>query len=297
MQLGSQLGNKARQVLAYLNARRSPNYESYTMPVGYGQIGGATGVDTHYLRRKVLPKLAMLGLMGVARKGLEGTVYHLPHSADYIRVVTGELSVDGRPATPDEPPGPATFTDDATALPEWIDRERWGWLSPEHVGRLVQKAGSEELAREKLEMIVYNETHGSPERRVRSRRSVLAYYLSSPQAEIWPNDDGFETLEMRRAVWERERARREKALAEEALQARQEAEQATFVASLSEAQLRWLKHEAKRRVDAKPASGFVQSRYTLYKAEEDNVIREWMDRAAYGEQVAPAEQPDEHRPI
>jgi hypothetical protein len=239
----------------------------------------------------------MLGLMRVARKGLEGTVYHLPHSADYIRVVTGELSVDGWPATPDEPPGPAAFTDDVTALPEWIDRERWGWLSPEHVGRLVQKAGSEALAREKLEMIVYNETHGPPERRVRSRRSVLAYYLSSPQAEIWPNDDGFETLEMQRAVWERERARREKALAEEALQARQEAEQAKFVASLSEAQLRWLKHEAKRRVDARPASGFVQSRYTLYKAEEDTLIREWMDRAAYGEQIAPAEQPDEHRPI
>jgi hypothetical protein len=239
----------------------------------------------------------MLGLMGVARKGLEGTVYHLPHSADYIHVVTGELSADGWPATPHEPPGPAAFTDDVTALPEWIDRERWGWLSPDNVGRLVQKAGSEALAREKLEMIVYNETHGPPERRVRSRRSVLAYYLSSPQAEIWPNDDGFETLEMRRAVWERERARREKALAEEALQARQEAEQAIFVASLSDAQLRWLKHEAKRRVDARPASGFVQSRYTLYKAEEDTVIREWMDRAAYGEQVAPAEQPDEHRPI
>ena len=50
-------------------------------------------------------------------------------------------------------------------------------------------------------------------------------------------------------------------------------------------------------MDARPASGFVQSRYTLYKAEEDTVIREWMDRAAYGEQVAPAEQPDEHRPI
>jgi hypothetical protein len=144
----------------------------------------------------------------------------------------------------------------------------------------VQKAGSEELAREKREMIVYHDTHGPPERRVRSRRSALAYDLSSPQAEIWPNDDGFETLEMRRAVWER--ARREKALAEEALQARQEAEQVTFVASLSEAQLRWLKHEAKRRVDAKPASGFVQSHYTLYTAEEDNVIREWMDRASYG---------------
>jgi hypothetical protein len=107
-----------------------------------------------------------------------------PHGTDYIRVVTGELSVDALPPTPDEPEGPPALNDDATALPEWIDRERWGWLSPKSVRRLVQKAGSEELAREKLEMIIYNEAHGPPERRVRSRRSVLAYYLSSPQAEI-----------------------------------------------------------------------------------------------------------------
>jgi hypothetical protein len=291
MQLGSQLGKKARQVLAHLNTMRSPNHESYTMPVGYGQISGATGVDAHYLRRKVLPKLAMLGLIGVARKGLEGTIYHLPYVTDYIRVVTGELPVDKLPATPDEPLEPRTFNDDATALPEWIDREQWGWLSPENVQRLVQKAGSEEVAREKLEMIIYNETHGPSERRVRNRRSVLAYYLSSLQAEIWPNDNGFETLEMKRAIWERERAQREKALAEEAMQARQEAEQAKFAALLSEAQLRWLKQEAKRRVDAKPASGFLQSRYTLYKAEEDNLTREWMDRAAYGERVPAAKEP------
>lgn len=234
----------------------------------------------------------MLGLMGVTRKGLEGTISHLPHDPDYIRVVTGELPVDGQLASTDEPSGPPAFNDDATALPEWIDRERWGWLSPENIRRLVQKAGSEELAREKLEMITYNETPGPPERRVRSRCSVLVYYLSSLQAEVWPNDDGFKTLEMRRAIWEREQARREKALADEALQARQEAGQAKFVALLSEVQLRWLKQEAKRRVDAKPASGFLQSRYMLYKAEEDNVIRERMDRAAYGEQVPRAEQPD-----
>jgi hypothetical protein len=141
-------------------------------------------------------------------------------------------------------------------------------------------------------MIVYNETHGPPERRVRNRRSVLAYYLSSLQAEIWPNDHEFETLEMRRAIWERERAQREKALVEEAMQARQEVEQAKFVALLSEAQLRWIKQDAKRRVDAKPAAGFLQSRYTLYKAEEDNLIREWMDRAAYGEHVPAAEESD-----
>jgi hypothetical protein len=292
MHLGTQLGKKARQVLAYLNTMRSGNHESYTIPVGYGQISSATGVDAHYLRRKVLPKLAMLGLIGVARKGLEGTIYHLPYVTDYIRVVTGELLVDKLPATPDGPSNPPIFNDDGTALPEWVDREQWGWLSPENVQRLVLKAGSEELAREKLEMIIYNETHGPSERRVRNRRSVLAYYLSSPQAEIWPNDNGFETLEMRRAIWERERAQREKVLAEEAMQARQEAEQAKFTALLSEDQLRWLKQEAKRRVDAKPAARFLQSRYTLYKAEEDNLVREWMDRATYGEYIPVAEERD-----
>jgi hypothetical protein len=90
---------------------------------------------------------------------------------------------------------------------------------------------------------------------------------------------------MRRAIWERERARREKTLAEEALQARQEAEQAKFVASLSAAQLRWLQQEAKRRVDAKPASRLLQSRYPLYKAEEEELIQQWIDRAAYGEHI------------
>jgi uncharacterized protein YcbX len=92
---------------------------------------------------------------------------------------------------------------------------------------------------------------------------------------------------MRRAIWERGRAQREKALAEEAIQARQEAEQTKFAALLSEAQLRWLKQEAKRRVDAKPAARFLQSRYTLY-----NLVREWMDRATYGEHVPAAEEPD-----
>jgi hypothetical protein len=285
MQLGNQLGKKARQVLAYLNTVRSPTHESYTLPVGYGQISGAAGIDAHYLRRKVLPKLAMLGLIGVARKSLEGTIYHLPHQADYVRAVTGERSIENPPMACDEPSAPPDSYDNMAGWPDWIDRERWGWLSPENVRRLVQKAGSEEQAREKLEMIIYNETHGPAERRVRSHRSVLTYYLSSPQAEVWPNDDGFETLEMRRAVWERERARREKTLAEEALQARQEAERAKFVASLSEAQLQWLKQEAKRRVDAKPASRSLPSRYPLYKAEEDELLQEWLDRAAYGEHI------------
>jgi hypothetical protein len=217
MQLGTQLGKKARQVLAYLNTVRSPSHESYTLPVGYGQISEKAGIDAHYLRRKVLPKLAMLGLIGVARKGLERTIYHLPYQVDYVHVVTGELSIENPYAARDELLDPQESNENMAGLPDWIDRERWGWLSPESVRRIVQKAGSEEQAREKLEMIIYNETHGPPERRVRNHRSVLAYYLSSPQAEVWPNDDGFETLEMRRAIWERERARREKTLAEEAL--------------------------------------------------------------------------------
>src|SRR5215510_10838492 len=102
MQLGSQLGNKAGKVLAYLNIMRAPNHESYTIPVGYGQISGAAGVDAHYLRRKVLPKLAMLGLIGVARKSLDGTIYHFPHGVDYVRVVTGELTVEQAGTVDDE---------------------------------------------------------------------------------------------------------------------------------------------------------------------------------------------------
>src|SRR5262249_36822290 len=75
-QLSGNLAEKVRKVLGYLNSIRSIEQEPYTVPVGYGQISTATGVDLDYLRRKVLPKLAMLGLIGVARKSLEGTIYH-----------------------------------------------------------------------------------------------------------------------------------------------------------------------------------------------------------------------------
>jgi hypothetical protein len=43
-------------------------------------------------------------------------------------------------------------------------------------------------------MLLYNETHGPSERHVRDRRAVLAYYLRTPQADIWPNDDGFAAI-------------------------------------------------------------------------------------------------------
>jgi len=285
-QLGSRLGVKARQILSYLNSIRSIEHDSYTVPVGYGQISMAAGVDPDYLRRKVLPKLAMLGLIGVARKSLEGTVYHLPYSTDYLHVVAGEPIEEGR--APEATSKDSDLGEHAAAWPDWFDRQQWGWLSPESIRRLVEKAGSEMQAREKLEIIAYNETHGSSSQRVRNRRSVLAHYLSSPQADLWPNDDGFETLAMRQARLERDRAQREKALVEEALKARQEVQKAQFQSSLSEGQFQWIKQEAKRRVDARPDSKFLTSRYPLYKAEEDRLLEEWMDRVGYGETVPSA---------
>jgi hypothetical protein len=149
----------------------------------------------------------------------------------------------------------------------------------------VSKAGSDIQAQEKLEIIVYNETHGPVERRVRDRRAVLAHYIRTPQADIWPNDDGFETLALRHVRQERDRALQEKTLAEEALRARQEAAKARFLASLADSQLQWLKLEAKRRVDTRPEARFLTARYLLYKAEEEQLLQEWMDRAGYGDSV------------
>jgi hypothetical protein len=171
------------------------------------------------------------------------------------------------------------------ALPPWIDREHWGWLTPEIVHQLVAKAGTEAQAQEKLEIILYNETHGPVERHVRDRRAVLVYYLRTPQADIWPNDDGFETLALRRARQDRDRALQEKALLEEALRARHDAAKARFLTTLTDAQLHWLKQEAKRRVDAQSGARFLTSRYPLYKAEEEQLMHEWMDRVDYGERV------------
>jgi hypothetical protein len=285
-QLSSRLGVKARQVVGYLNSIRSLEHDSYTVPVGYGQISMAARVDPDYLRRKVLPKLAMLGLIGVARKSLEGTIYHLPYGPDYLRVVAGELIEEGRVLTSMQE-APAVSEPSAT-WPDWLDRQQWGWLSSENIRRLVEKAGSDVQAQEKLEIITYNETHGPLGQRVRNRRSVLAHYLSSPQAELWPNDDGFETVAMRQARMERDRAQREKALAEEALKVRKEAQKAQFCSLLSEDQQQWIKQEAKRAVDVRPDSRFLKSRYPLYKAEEDRLVEEWMDRVGYGEVVPSA---------
>jgi hypothetical protein len=288
-QLRAQLGKKARQVLGYLNRIRSLERPAYTVPVGYAQISATADVHPHYLRRNVLPKLTMIGLIGIVHKSFQGTIYHLHYEAAFLEIVTSEAEEPLPCPFPDvslpTSPLPSFSPHAAPSLPSWLDREHWGWLTPEMLHQLVTKAGSEAQAQEKLAIILYNETHGPSERHVRDRRAVLAYYLRTPQADIWPNDDGFETLALQRARQERDRALQEKALAEETLRVRQEAAKTRFLASLADSQIHWLKQEAKQRVDAQPSARFLTSRYPLYKAEEDQLVEEWMDRMQYGESV------------
>jgi hypothetical protein len=226
----------------------------------------------------------MLGLIAIARKSLEGTVYHLPHNREYIAAVTGEsFPITAMVSTAIT--SIAETTSDVLSWPEWIDKEQWGWLSRESIQRLVQKAGAEAQAREKLDIIIYNETHGASHQRVRNRRSVLAHYLSSPQADIWPNDDRFETLVMKQNRSEKEQAQKEKTLAEEMIRAKREAQKARFSVSLFDSQINWIKQEAKRLVDKRPEAKLLTSRFPLYKAEEERLLGEWMERVGYGETV------------
>jgi hypothetical protein len=288
-QLRTQLGKKARQVVGYLNSLRSVERPTYTMPVGYAQISAFVDVHPHYLRRDVLPKLAMLGVIGIVHKSLHGTIYHLHYEDAFLRIVAGDDAENPAPVAPQlslpEEPLPSQPLPPPTVMPSWVDQEHWGWLAPETIRQLVARAGSEEQAQEKLAIILYNETHGPVERRVRDRRAVLAHYLRTSQADIWPNDDGFETLAVQRARQERDRALQEKAFAEEALRVRQEAAKVRFLAALADTQMEWVRQEAKRRVDARPDAQFLTSRYPLYKAEEEQLISEWMDRGNYGEAV------------
>ncbi|ETX03532.1 MAG: hypothetical protein ETSY1_46930 (plasmid) [Candidatus Entotheonella factor] len=289
MVLRGQLAEKARRVLGCLNEMRSLEKPSYTVPLGYAKLSDAAGLSDRHLRREVLPKLAMLGLVAVAHRSFQGTIYLLQHDAAFLRLVAAnddEIGVEiPAPVPVFEPPQPMPLFETNGEMPSWVDRELWGMLPAETIQKLIAKAGSETQAQEKLGIIVYNETHGPEERRVRDRRSVLSHYLRSPQADLWPNDDGYETLALRQAREARDRALAEKALAEEALQAQQDTARLRFLASLDEGQSAWLKREAMQRVDERPEAKFLESRYPLYKAEEEALMLEWMDRAAYGETV------------
>ena len=84
-QLRAQLGKKARQVLEYLNNIRSLERPAYTVPVGYAHISATADVHPHYLRRNVLPKLTMMGLIGIVHKSFQGTIYHLHYDRSCTR--------------------------------------------------------------------------------------------------------------------------------------------------------------------------------------------------------------------
>ena len=74
----------------------------------------------------------------------------------------------------------------------------------------------------------------------------------------------------------------EKAFSEEALRVRQESAKARFLAALTDTQLQWLKQEAKRRIGTQSRARLLTSRYPLYKAEEEQLVYEWMDPVDYG---------------
>src|SRR5215468_4784214 len=102
-QLKAQVGKKAQQVLSYLNSLRSIERPAYTVPVGYTQICSAVDVHPHYLRRDVLPKLTMLGLLGIVDKSLQGTVYHLPYDAAFLHLVVSEDKESASPSPSEAP--------------------------------------------------------------------------------------------------------------------------------------------------------------------------------------------------
>ena len=288
MVIRGQLAEKARRVVGCLNDMRSLEQPAYTVPLGYATLSHAAGLSDRHLRREVLPKLAMLGLVAVAHRSLQGTVYLLQHNAAFLRLIAaGDDEIGTELPTPSFvipslTPLPSETTENT---PSWIDQELWGALSSETIQQLIAKAGSEAQAEEKLNIIIYNELHGPEAKRVRDRRSVLSHYLRVPQADIWPNDNNYETLALRQAREARDRALAEKALAEEALRAQQDTARLRFLASLEASQQAWLKREAKHRVDNRPEAKFLESRYPLYKSEEETLVLEWMDRAAYGEAV------------
>jgi hypothetical protein len=289
MVIRGQLAEKARRVVGCLNDKRSLNQPSYTVPLGYATLSHAAGLSDRHLRREVLPKLAMLGLVAVAHRSLQGTVYLLQHDAAFLRLIASDDDEIGAelptPAFMGPSSPPLSLFEATDKTPSWVDQELWGTLSSETIQQLIAKTGSEAQAEEKLNIIIYNESHGPEEKRVRDRRSVLSHYLRVPQADIWPNDSNYETLALRQAREARDRALAEKALAEETLRAQQDTARLRFLASLNASQMAWLKSEAKQRVDNRPEAKFLESRYPLYKAEEESLTLEWMDRVAYGEAV------------
>ena len=169
MVIRGQLAEKSRRVVGCLNDMRSLDQPSYTVPLGYATLSHAAGLSDRHLRREVLPKLAMLGLVAVAHRSLQGTVYLLQHDAAFLRLIAAdddEIGAELRtPTLMAPPPASLPVFETSDKMPPWIARELWGGLSPETIQKLIAKAGSEAQAEEKLNIIIYNESHGPEEKR------------------------------------------------------------------------------------------------------------------------------------
>jgi hypothetical protein len=249
------LGQKARGVLTLLDSLRSTSDSDVTVPVGYGRIAESAGVGETHLRQRVLSRLAECGLVAVVSRAFEGTVYRL-YFAPRVLALAAE-----------KPP----------EVPAWIDSARWP-ITPETYQRLLARSGSAERAAEVLEIIAYNETHGDPARRVRSRRAVLVAYLNGQLTEIFPNDNGYEAVASRRERVKRELARRGQQLAGEALAAQRQLERTKLMASLTDEEQAQVKQEARRRVDARLPDDVVRNREPAYEEEEGRVLDERLSR-------------------
>lgn len=292
VKIGAKLGEKFRAVLLYLNSIRNLQDPNVTVRVGYSRIAERAGVNGDYLRHKILPGLMMRGILSVVDKGLNGTVYRLEYPFSVISLIIGEdegsdetLPLSMRTETR-RPPAPVGKEEKpAGELPPWVDREHWGTLNTMMIERLVERAGSIERAQEVLSILVYNETHGPDHMRVRNRLAVLTRYLQSRDREIWPNDKGFETLAVRQAKQDLEEAKRLKDLAEQAIRDKREAQLLAFRAALTDEQMAWIRNESKTRVSNQPGQHFLKDKFVLYKAEEDSLVEEWLERAQYGEEV------------
>jgi len=273
--------------LQFLNDHRSAHDHTLTQLIGQQTISYATGISKEYLRKYVLPKLAARGIIHIMAQHRTGTIYKLPYPSPVIALLTTDpadivVSCDLEHAA-------ITHDTAPPSLPHWVNRVFWNQLTPTIIARLVSRAGSEEAAEEILSIIEYNQSHGPEHTRVKKPMSVLMNYLNNPQSGIWPADDGYETLTVRRARLERDQAAKQKALAEETFKAQQEERLLRFRTGLSEAQWAWIRNEAKRAVDSAPKAQqeFMgpRTRLNMYKAKEDELIREWLDRTAYGETV------------
>jgi len=285
--IAGQLSEKTKRTLAYLNSIRNPAHPHYTLRVGQATIASRISASSSGVQKRIIPTLERAGLLIKADPRINGTIYQLTQADAFIRAIVEDL----RPATlplPISAPHLAAYLPEDPALPEWLDASVWP-INAEMYQQLLQRTGSEESAHETLQILLYNKSHGENKSRVRDHMRVLKAFLSNPTMAIWPNDEGYDTLAVRRARIERDQATAQKTLMEEAFKVQQEERMLRFQTQLTEAQWTWIRSEAKRIVDSAPKAEqeFMSSRtrLMLYKTREDELLDEWLERTTYGETV------------